>query len=327
MASNLALIWAQAGLRTLLVDGDMRKGNLHEIFHLPNIMGLSDILAGHDDLPVLLSRSLLESGYDNLTILPAGRSTADPASLLSKPRFTELVEVLKTQFDAIIMDSVPTIGGPDSTFMADASSGVVIVVHAQRTTHKVLRRTLQMLDQAKNANIYGLAFNRIALQVTTTYNRPYYRRNLAINPDQLNRELAGRQRSLFGLKKNIIVDRKTGVRLYSLPAASVQLGVTESVLNDWIKLGYLKTQRRGLRTWTTESDMATLLDRLPRHALAPIPEKVISPVLPSSLETPKTTNGKISTGKISDHLRNQREAILAASARESQPDDDADDEG
>lgn len=162
-------------------------------------MGLSDILAGRDDLGVLLSRSLLDSKYEHLTLLTAGRASSNPAVLLSKPRLGELIDLLKGQFDAIVMDSVPV--SAYSAFLAEHSDGVVIVVHAQRTTHRSLRYTLQTLRQGTNrivANIYGIVFNRISLQLTTTYNQPYYRRNLAIDPEKLNREmLQYRQTSCF----------------------------------------------------------------------------------------------------------------------------------
>ncbi len=328
-SSNLAMVWAQSGLRTLLIDGDMRKGNLHENFHLPNIMGLSDILAGRDDLQVLLSRSLLESGYDNLTILPAGRSTADPASLLSKSRFADLVAMLKGQFDVIVMDSVPSIGGPDSAFMAEVSDGVLIVIHAQRTTYKAFQRTLQTLSQGKDINIYGMVFNRIALQVTSTYNQPYYRRTLAVNPEQLSRELltAGQGRNRFNLKKNVTVDRKSGIRMYSVAATAVQLGVSEQTINEWVKMGYLKIERRGRSRWILETEMNALIEKLPRHSATYVRPEVngsssLSPLTQES--TPNRSKSKVSTGKIADQLRGQREALLAASLREPAPDDKTD---
>lgn len=321
-ASNLAVAWAQSGTRTLLVDGDMRKGNLHEIFRLPNIMGLSDILAGRDEVPVLVSRALLESGYENLTILSAGRSTADPASLLSKPRFAAMMSVLKSQFDIIVMDSVPTIGGPDSAFIGEASSGVVIVVHAQRTTHKSFQRTLQTLGQGQNVTIYGVTFNRIALQVTSTYSQPYYRRTLAISPEKLNRELlnAGKRGGIFNFNRHIIVDRKSGSRLYSLAASAVQLGVNETTLKDWIKSGYLKAERRGRRQWIQENVMTNMVESLPRHSLISVAEP--QPIIQESRaplpddSTAKANSKRVSTGKIPDKLRGQRDALLAASMRE-----------
>jgi succinoglycan biosynthesis transport protein ExoP len=301
-ASNMALSSAKAGLRTLLVDGDIRKGNLHEIFNLPNVLGLSDVLASHEDVLPLLSRALVESGYDNLTILTCGRATGDPAALLSSPRLAEVVNVLRGQFDAVILDSVPTIGGPDSTFLADASNGVLIVVHGQRTTRRGLRRTLQLLEQGKQVRILGMVFNRVPLQITSTYNQPYYRRNLSITPEQLNRELLkSGKRGGLRLKRNVAMD-KSGNRWYSLPAAAIQLGLSEGTLKSWLKQGTLKAKRRGLRRWVSEAEIQRLVDTLPHHQL-----KMIT-AYASSEEGPQ--NGKGTTGKIPDVLRGKRDALL-----------------
>lgn len=301
-AANLALTTAQTGLRTLLIDGDIRKGDAHQIFQLPNVMGLSDILASHEDLEVQLSQALLDSGYENLTVLPSGRSTADPAALVGGPRFPEMLDILSKQFEAIVMDSVPTIGGPDSAFMAENSNGVVIVIHAQRTTQKALARTLQTLRQGRNVKIYGLVFNRIALQVTSSYNQPYYRRTLSISPDKLSRELqtANSKGGLMSFNRNVIADEK-GELLYSVAAASVQLGLTEAGLKNWIKGGHLKAEKRGMRFWIRQGEIDRLLNQLPRSPLQ-IPNKAAEPI--NLIDT----NGQNSA--MPDLLREQREALL-----------------
>ncbi len=317
-SSNLALVTAESGLRTLLVDGDIRKGNLHEFFGLPNVMGLSDILAGRDDLSVLLSRSLLDTNVENLTLLTAGRASTNPAVLLSKPRLGDLIKLLRDQFDAIVMDSVPSIGGPDSAFLAEHSDGVVIVVHGQRTTRRSLRRTLQTLQQGTNraVNIYGIVFNRISLQLTSTYSRPYYRRDFAINPDKLNQEMlaAGKRPGLASRNNNILID-PNGIRLYSIPAASVQLGISKDTLQEWIRKGSIKIEKRNRRDWISETEISELLERLPRHEL-PV-DGATAGAIPR-----KNVTGKLSSGKLRDLLGGNRDALLA-SAREPNPTDES----
>lgn len=307
-SSNLALVTAESGLRTLLVDGDIRKGNLHEFFGLPNVMGLSDILAGRDDLSLLLSRSLLDTNVENLTLLTAGRASTNPAVLLSKPRLGDLVKLLRDQFDAIVMDSVPSIGGPDSAFLAEHSDGVVIVVHGQRTTRRSLRRTLQTLQQGTNraVNIYGIVFNRISLQLTSTYSRPYYRRDFAINPDKLNQEMlaAGKRPGLPSRNNNILID-PNGIRLYSIPAASVQLGISKDTLQEWIRKGSIKVEKRNRRDWISETEISELLERLPRHEL-PV-DSAAAGAVPR-----KNVTGKLSSGKLRDLLGGNRDALLAS---------------
>ncbi|MBL8153463.1 MAG: polysaccharide biosynthesis tyrosine autokinase [Anaerolineae bacterium] len=313
-SANLALATAESGLRTLLIDGDMRKGNLHEFFRLPNVMGLSDILAGRDDIHLLLSRALLDSGHENLTILTCGRATTDPTALLSRPRFSAVMDTLKSQFDAIVIDSVPTIGGTDSAFLADRSDGLLIVLHGQRTTLRGLKRTLLSLRQGHDVTIYGLVFNRVALQVTSSYSQPYYKRTLAISPDKLNEEMlkASKKPGLFRRNKHIRVAADGG-RYYSVEAASVQLGVSESIMKEWIKSGYIKTERFRRKDWIADVEISQLLDRLPRYEYD----------LKSGYQEPtisKKPPGTRTSGKIREMLGGQREAMLAA-ARESSPDD------
>lgn len=313
-SANLALATAESGLRTLLIDGDMRKGNSHEFFRLPNVMGLSDILAGRDDIHLLLSRALLDSGHENLTILTCGRATTDPTALLSRPRFGAVLDVLKSQFDAIIIDSVPTIGGTDSAFLADRSDGLLIVLHGQRTTLRGLKRTLLSLRQGHDVTIYGLVFNRVALQVTGSYSQPYYRRTLAISPEKLSEEMlkASNKPGLFRRNKHIRV-AADGRRYFSIEAASVQLGVSEAIMKEWIKSGYIKTERSRRKDWIADVEISQLLDRLPRYEY-----DVQSGYQESTVS--KRPAGTRTSGKIRELLGGQREAMLAA-ARESSPDD------
>ncbi len=314
-SANLALVTAESGLRTLLIDGDIRKGNLHEFFGLPNVMGLSDILAGREDVSVLLSRTLLDSKYDNLTLLTAGRAKSNPAVVLSSPRLGEMIELLKSQFDAIVMDSVPSIGGPDSAFLAEQSDGVVIVVHGQRSTLRTLRRTLQNLRQGTNrsVNIYGIVFNRITLQLTSTYNKPYYRRNFAINPDKLDQELleAGKRSALPGRTNNVMVSA-SGIRQYSLAAASVQLGISKETMQEWVRTGFIKSEKLNRRDWISETEISELLERLPRH-------EMVTNNPQGGIPT-KNVTGKLSSGKLRE-LLGGRDALLQA-ARDLNPTDD-----
>lgn len=303
-ASNLAVAFAQSGLETLLVDGDIRKGNLHEIFRLPNVMGISDILAGRDDIPKLLSRALIVSGYDHLTILTSGRADADPASLLSAARFTQLMNILKSQFDVIILDSVPTIGGPDAAFLAEASDGVLIIADSRRTTSKGIKRTLQALQQANSVNLFGVAFNRVYLHVTSTYNQPYYRHAISLSPERINRELANAGKGGLRLNRHVITD-KNGEHLYSIKAAAVQLGISEETIKNWIKVGYLNTVRKSGRRWVRESEMQSLLERLPRHEIALVGE------LSGNGDHASAADGaKAADASLPSLLRDQRNALL-----------------
>jgi capsular exopolysaccharide synthesis family protein len=316
-ASNMALAAAQSGLRTVLIDGDMRKGDLHEIFRLPNVNGLSDILASRDDLEKVLSPTLLDSGYDNLAIVTSGRTTGDPAALVSGPRFAKTVEILRRQFDFIVIDSVPTIGGPDTAFLAECSDGVVIVVHAQRTTQAALRRTLQMLQQGHDITILGIVFNRIRLQVSSSYGYgySYYRRTGGLTQEKLRQELINRnKRGLFS-RPNITYNDQ-GERLYSLNACATRLGTSTKTVEEWLRVGYLKGEKGRGGLWIKETEIDGLLNRLPRQQIN----------FESALEEPGRAPGngsvKTDTADLTNLLRERREALLDFVREPSPPEDD-----
>jgi hypothetical protein len=161
-----------------------------------------------------------------------------------------------------------------------------------------------------------MVFNRISLQLTSTYNQPYYRRNLAINPEKLDQEMlnAGKRSAFAGRNNNVMIDA-SGIRLYSIAATSVQLGVSKETMQEWVRTGFIKSEKRNRREWVSETEISHLLERLPRHEIVANNPQVALPT--------KNATGKLSSGKLRDLLGNQRDALLA-SARDVNQTDDAD---
>jgi capsular exopolysaccharide synthesis family protein len=312
-SANMALESARSGMRTLAIDGDMRRGDLHEIFRLPNVYGLSDVLMSNAPLEPDLARGILESGYENLWVLPLGRSESDPAALLSRPRFREMIELLSPRFDAIILDAAPTIGGPDSIFLGEASDGVVIVVNTRRTRLSSLKRSIEELKEGPNVNIYGLIFNRVRLQITSKYNNNYYRQTPTMDPEKLSREIAKPRKNLLGLRSNVIYN-KNGEKLYSIAVCAARLGVKKRTVQGWIDTGYLSAERRFMRQWVPESKIIELMQS--RQTAAPPPAAEVLHPAPAAAR-----NG--TTHAMPDQLRAQRDAILDFA---NQPDHNADSE-
>ena len=306
-SSNLALENARSGLRTLAIDGDMRQGDLHEVFQLPNVYGLSDILQSTEPLADLLPQTLMNSGHDRLTIMTAGRSSADPAALLGRPRFVDLIDMLAPRYDTIVIDAAPTIGGPDSVFLSDASDGVIIVVNARRTRQSSLNQSIEELRAGPNVKILGLVFNRVRLQITSKYNNTYYRQTPTLTPEKLSLELARPGSGFLAARRHIITDR-SGERLYSVEACATRLGIKRRTVLSWIDTGYVKAERRYLRPWIPESSINRILEQ---RTMAAPPEP-----LPAK-NAPAAVNG---TSHVPDQLREQREAILDFLNRPNHPD-------
>jgi succinoglycan biosynthesis transport protein ExoP len=136
LALDLARKLAASGVRTLLVDGDLRSPGLHRALRLPNRQGLADFLAGRDVKPTQCA--------DNLAVLVAGGTPAEPLEALASPRLRPLLSAAATRFGAIVIDTPAARRGPDLQIFA-ALAGGALVLHggAGQPALERLRRSLQ----------------------------------------------------------------------------------------------------------------------------------------------------------------------------------------
>lgn len=172
MSSNLSVALAQTGLKVLMIDADMRRPRVHEIFNLPQEPGLSNLLVG-DCKPSEGIRRV--TTIPNLWILPAGMIPPNPAELLGSKRFEEYLATLGEQFDWVVIDSPPVLAVSDASVLANIASGVVFVVGAEQTTRGAARAAIDQLHAAK-ARIIGAILNRASLDRNPYYYGQYYRK-------------------------------------------------------------------------------------------------------------------------------------------------------
>ena len=133
VASNLALALAESGHTALLIDGDLRKGRLHEIFQVSNEWGLSDVLAGAE-LPAGRARIYEETRFPRLSLVPSGPNPRSIANLLHSARAAEFFGEMRGQFHMVLIDSPPMLNMADARVLAKLADGVVLVVRAAETT-------------------------------------------------------------------------------------------------------------------------------------------------------------------------------------------------
>lgn len=133
VATNLALALAEIKRRVLLIDADLRKPRLHEIFHLPNEWGLSDALLDKKP-PGKRESVVIGTGCQGLYLLPAGTETANIASLLHSPQMPALLKQMRRAFDTILIDSPPMLHIPDARVLGRMADGVILVVQSNKTT-------------------------------------------------------------------------------------------------------------------------------------------------------------------------------------------------
>jgi non-specific protein-tyrosine kinase len=172
--SNLAAVMAQGGKRTILIDTDLRRPVLHEIFGAPNGVGVTNALLqppGSD-----LSSFLQPTDVDGLRLLTSGPLPPNPSELLGSHRMAELVEQLLEIADVVLFDSPPVLAVTDAAVLARLMDGVLLVVESAKTREDAARRAAQELAKV-NARVLGVVVNRISARLAGSnyYYYDYYR--------------------------------------------------------------------------------------------------------------------------------------------------------
>ena len=169
VSSNLAVSFAHTGVRTLLIDTDLRRGRLHRLFGYRKDPGLSNVLLGE----VTLDQACRPTGQDNLTILSAGRHLESGTELLGSPEFRELMQTLRGRYDRIVVDTPPVLGLSETSIMQSHVDGVLFVIWTGNTPARSAKSAVDMLS-ANGANFYGFVLNRLDLSATANYYQYYY---------------------------------------------------------------------------------------------------------------------------------------------------------
>ncbi len=174
-AMNLALSFAQSNKRVVIMDADMRRPRIHQVF--PSSLDHEDVGLSHvlsDQIPVEDAMAVTEDGPDNMWVLPCGTLPENPAELLESPKCRRVLEQLKEFADVIIIDTPPVLPVTDPLLLAHLVDGVCVVARCGTTTRGELQRALTQLRQG-DTNILGVVLNEVdARQERYSYNYGYY---------------------------------------------------------------------------------------------------------------------------------------------------------
>lgn len=157
ISANLAVAFAQQGLRTLLIDADLRCPTLEHLVlgkQLPPQPGLADYLSGHIDI----ENATWHTALDTLFFIPAGGRSPCPAELLAQPEFSAMLLAMEASFDRIVIDSAPINAVSDSLLIAPHVHAVCLVVRSGKTPRKAVQRAFSHLRQV-NGRVVGTVFN------------------------------------------------------------------------------------------------------------------------------------------------------------------------
>ena len=169
VSSNLAVACALAGQRVLLIDADMRRPQMHDLFDVELSPGLSNIIVGD----AKASAALQKTSVSGLWVMPAGRTPPNPVELLGSARFKEVLASLSQHFDTIVIDTPPAMVVADPLVVAAIVSGVVFVVGSEMTSRHTARAVIDQLERG-HARILGAVLNRVEFGKNRYYYARYY---------------------------------------------------------------------------------------------------------------------------------------------------------
>ena len=152
-STNLALTLSQSyRRRVLLIDGDLRRPSIHQIFEVQNSQGLSEGIKSESEEKLSITEI-----FENLSILTAGKPDPDPMSSLTSERMRRIVAEARMKFDWVIIDTPPVALLPDAGLLAAIAEAAVLVVGAARTPFDIIQRTVDTIGRDK---IMGVVLNR-----------------------------------------------------------------------------------------------------------------------------------------------------------------------
>jgi protein-tyrosine kinase len=157
LAANLAAAFAQAGERTLLIDGNLRNPVQHDLFGATRGVGLSSVLAGHHTGEAVAPIN----GLQGLFLLAAGAVPPNPLELLTRPTLTELLRRASSNFDMVIIDTPSLCAGADAEFLASRARSSLVVARTGLTRVKALSATVREF-QRPGMRVAGIVWNDIA---------------------------------------------------------------------------------------------------------------------------------------------------------------------
>jgi capsular exopolysaccharide synthesis family protein len=158
-ASNLAIAVAQSGTRTLLLDADLRRPNVHRVFELDNRVGLTNVVAGD----ATIAQAVQRTDVPDLDLITSGPIPTNPAEVLNSQFFRDVLSDLSKDYDLIIIDSPPIMPVTDARILGAICDVTLLVLRAMRSDVSVARHAKESLLEV-GANLAGAVVNGVPLK-------------------------------------------------------------------------------------------------------------------------------------------------------------------
>jgi capsular exopolysaccharide synthesis family protein len=168
ISANLAVTMALSGARTLLIDGDLRRGALREAFGVSSKIGFSEVLKQE----VNWQEVVVPTSYPNLFLLPRGKTLGQPSEHLLRESTDALLRDMYKNYDYIIIDSSPVLAADDSTSLAPKIDATLFVVRLSYTSARLTRKSLELLYN-RQVNVPGVILNYVDTSLPEYYYYQY----------------------------------------------------------------------------------------------------------------------------------------------------------
>lgn len=165
--ANLAFVYAQQGLRVLVVDTDLRRPTAHKYYGIDRDCGLSDYLSGDKSVDEVIHQN---TNVPNIWMIPTGEARSAKAALplLTSPRMNQLIKELVNRFDVVLYDTPPVLGISDAAIVAREVGNVILVVQHRRYPRAMSQRARKMIEQA-GGKLLGVVLNNVHVETGDSY--------------------------------------------------------------------------------------------------------------------------------------------------------------
>ncbi len=210
VAANTAAAMAQNGMKTLIIDGDMRRPRIERIFNISKLEGgVVNYLLQGKEISSLIKKPF--SDMPNLHVLPVGPLPPNPTSVLTSEKYRLMIEGLRRVYDRIILDVPPILAASDGLICSRSADGLVLVVRAGTATKRGVSMAMDSI-RSSQINVLGLVVNDLSSDKHGYYHYYYY---YSESSDKAMSSKARKRAAIRSAKKAMRSDRRSAMKLSS----------------------------------------------------------------------------------------------------------------
>ena len=161
---NLGWVCAQSGMKVLMIDGDIRRPNLHNALQIENTLGLGEYLAGQASLDELIQ----SSSIPNMEVLTAGNLGPEDLGGFSRSRIASLLEICRPNYDVILIDSPPVLGISDASVISQEVDVTLLLIQHRRYPRNVSQRAKRVIEDV-GGKLFGVILNNVNIKTDDNY--------------------------------------------------------------------------------------------------------------------------------------------------------------